>query len=86
MRRRRADCRLSMILFVRDSVSRTVKAKFHYASCFEAASKLVADRFEAGRRPSSNLSAISFKRASVMKFGFNFNNLYVRVASFIIML
>jgi len=30
-----------------------VKAKFHYAIWFEADSKLVADRFEAG----SNLSA-----------------------------
>jgi len=33
-------------------------------------SKLVADRFEAGRRPVSNLSATSFEPASVMKFGF----------------
>ena len=42
----------------------TLKAKFHYASWFEAGSKLVADRFEAkynyaiwfeaGRRPASN--------------------------------
>jgi len=32
----------------------TVKAKFHYARWFEAGSKLVADRFEAGRRPASN--------------------------------
>jgi len=41
-----------------------VKAKFHYASWFEAGSKLVADRFEAkfhyaiwfeaGRQPASN--------------------------------
>jgi len=28
-----------------------VKAKFHYAAWFEAGSKLIADRFEAGRRP-----------------------------------
>jgi len=49
-----------------------VEAKFHYASWFEAGwsqtgsklnsitlsgSKLVADRFEAGRRPASNMSA-----------------------------
>ena len=32
----------------------SVKAKFHYAILFEAGSKLVADRFEAGRRPTSN--------------------------------
>jgi len=38
------------------SHSSPLKAKFHYASCFEALSKLVADRFEAGRRPASNLS------------------------------
>ena len=31
-----------------------VKAKFHYTSWFEAGSKLVADRFEDGRRPASN--------------------------------
>jgi len=30
------------------------KAKFHYTSWFEAGSKLVADRFEAGRQPASN--------------------------------
>ena len=40
------------------------KANFHYASWFEAGSKLVADRFEAGRRPVSNLSATSFEPAS----------------------
>jgi len=34
-----------------------------------AVSKLVADRFEAGRRPASNLSATSFESDSVMKFG-----------------
>jgi len=38
----------------RHAVSRSFKAKFHYASWFEAGSKLVADRFEAGRRPASN--------------------------------
>jgi len=43
----------------------TLKAKFHYASWFEAGSKLVADRFEAGRRQASNLSATSFEPASV---------------------
>jgi len=31
---------------------------------------LVADRFEACRRPASNLSATSFQPASVMEFGF----------------
>jgi len=35
-----------------------------------AGSKLVADRFEAGRRQASNLSATSFELASVMEFGF----------------
>jgi len=35
-----------------------------------AGSKLVADRFEAGRRPTSNLSATSFESPSVMEFGF----------------
>ena len=35
-----------------------------------AGSKLVADRFEAGRRPASNLSATSFEPDSVMEFGF----------------
>jgi len=37
-------------------VNCSVKAKFYYASWFEDSSKLVADRFEAGRRPASNLS------------------------------
>ena len=32
-------------------------------------SKLVAERFEAGRRPASNLSATSFEPDSVMEFG-----------------
>jgi len=36
----------------------------NYASWYEAGSKLVADRFEAGRRPASNLSATSFEPAS----------------------
>jgi len=31
-----------------------LKAKFHYASWFEAGSKLVTDRYEAGQRPASN--------------------------------
>jgi len=44
--------------------------KLHYASWFEAGSKLVADRFEAGRRQASNLSATSFAAASAMEFGF----------------
>jgi len=50
--------------------SQTLKSKFHYASWFETGWKLVADRFEAGRRPASNLSATSFQPASVMEFGF----------------
>jgi len=37
--------------------------KFHYTIWFEAGSKLVADRFEAGRRPASKLSATSFEPA-----------------------
>jgi len=37
-----------------------IKAKFHYAIWFEAGSRLVADRLEAG----SNLSATSFEPAS----------------------
>jgi len=45
-----------------NAIFRTVKAKFHYAKWFEAGSKLVADRFEAGRRPASKLD-------SVMEFG-----------------
>jgi len=49
---------------------RIIKAKFHYASWFEAGLKLVADRFEAGRRPTSNLSATSFEPASIIEFGF----------------
>jgi len=40
------------------------KAKFRYASWFEAGSKLVKDRFEACWRPASNLSATSFEPAS----------------------
>ena len=31
-----------------------LKVKFHYAIWFEAGSKLVADRFEAGRGPASS--------------------------------
>jgi len=34
--------------------TRVIKAKFRYAIWFEAGSKLVADRFEAGRRPALN--------------------------------
>ena len=37
-----------------ENTQRSVKAKFYYASLFEAGSKLVADRFKAGRRPASN--------------------------------
>ena len=37
----------------------TLKAKFHYAICFEA-----------GRRPASNQLRTSFEPASVMEFGF----------------
>ena len=44
-----------------------------YVSWFKVDSKLVADRFEAGRRPTSNLSATSFDPASVMEFGFYFS-------------
>ena len=40
---------------------------------FEDGSKLVADRFEAGCWPASNLSATSFEPASVMEFGFYIN-------------
>jgi len=35
------------------------EAKFHYAILFEAGSKLVADRFEAGRGPVADLLARS---------------------------
>jgi len=42
----------------------TVKAKFHYAIWFETGSKMVADRFEAGRGRASNLSATSFEPVS----------------------
>jgi len=40
-----------------------IKAKFHYASWFEAGSKLVADQFRTCLRT-------SFEPASVMEFGF----------------
>jgi len=60
-----------------DNQSVTLRVKFHYASWFEACSKLVADRFEAKlyyaiwfERPAWNLSATSFEPASVMEFGF----------------
>jgi len=43
----------------------TVKAKFHYASWFEA-----------GRRPASNQLRTSFVPASVMEFGFDEVGLY----------
>jgi len=46
---------------------RTVKAKFHYASWFEAGLKLVADSFE----PVCDQLRTSFEPASVMEFGFN---------------
>ena len=58
----------------------SIKAKFHYASWFEAGSKLVADRFEvklhyaiwfeACRRPASNQLRTSFEPDRVMEFGF----------------
>jgi len=49
-----------------------LKAKFHYDSWFEAGWKLVADRFEAGRRfePVYDQLPTSFEPASVMEFGF----------------
>jgi len=71
---------------LRFDINHLVKAKFHYASWFEAGSKLVVDRFEAGRRPASKLFATSFEpdvcslavldprvgfeADSVMEFGF----------------
>ena len=54
-----------------------VKAKFHYATWFEAGAKLVADRFEAKFHyttwfePASNQLRTSSEPASVMEFGFN---------------
>jgi len=50
-----------------------------------AGSKLVADRFEAGRRPASNLSAISFEPASVMEFGFYCASLNFEVSESIVL-
>jgi len=41
-----------------------IKAKFRYASWFQAGSKLVADMFEARRRQASNLSVTNFEPAS----------------------
>ena len=41
------SCISTVIHFTNDASSDVVKAKFHYASWFEAGSKLVADRFEA---------------------------------------
>ena len=52
-----------------------IKAKFHYASWFEAGSKLVADRFEAKFHyaiwfePASNQLQTSSEPTSVMEFG-----------------
>jgi len=40
---------------------------------------LVADRFEAGRRPVLNLSATSFEPDIVMEFGFNYQQGHVTV-------
>jgi len=45
-----------------------IKAKFHYASWFEAGSKLVGDHLRT-----------SFKPDSVMEFGFNLTTLLLRV-------
>jgi len=47
----------------------TLKAKFHYASWFEAGRRQV--RSWSPTIFDSNLSAISFEPASVMEFGFN---------------
>jgi len=61
-------------------VSQIRKAKFHYASWFEAGSKLVADRFEAKFHyaiwfePSSNQLRTSSEPTSVMEFGFYHHN------------
>ena len=76
--------KISPIIYLASSeIARASRSatKFYYAVWFEAASKLVADRFEAGRRPPSNLSAnpkpvcdqlrTSFEPASVMEFDFN---------------
>jgi len=64
---------VSIVWYRRDSTvsaAMLFKAKFHYAIWFEAGSKLVADRFEAGRRQASNMSATIFEPASVMESGF----------------
>jgi len=63
-----------------NNLPKVVKPKFHYASWFEAHSKLVADRFEAkfhyaiwfeaGCRQVRSWSPTSFEPASVMEFGF----------------
>jgi len=46
-----------------------LKVKFHYAIWFEA-----------GQQPASNLSATSFKPASIMEFGFKqYKNLHILV-------
>jgi len=66
-------------------VADLLEAKFHYAIWFEAGSKLIADRFKAGRGPVADLlarasslisqisarckSATSFEPDSVMEFG-----------------
>ena len=48
-----------------------LKAKFRYASWFEAGSKLVADRFVAvWFEPVCDQLRTSFEPASVMEFGF----------------
>ena len=60
--RRRPRCR-------RWRQKQAVRAKSHYASWFEAGSKLVADRFEVGRLPVSTQLRTSFEPDSVMEFG-----------------
>jgi len=66
--------------YVVSVIRRPVKAKFHYASWFEAGSKLVADRFESKlhyaiwfeacrRLANSNQLRTSFEPDSVMEFG-----------------
>jgi len=44
-----SSCKIRSSSATAESTISAVKAKFHYAIWFEAGSKLVADRFEAGR-------------------------------------
>jgi len=57
--------------------NRTLKAKFHYASWFEAGLKLVRSWFEAG----SNQLRTNFEPASVMEFSFKLTLFRELVAS-----